>query len=76
MIPMADVITAEQVPELLIASAGWVAEAWHEVAEDNAEPDSPGGRLGYLDAGWIVGRLADRFAAGTMSSVPGCARCP
>jgi hypothetical protein len=33
-------------------------------AEENADPARPGGRLGYLDGGWIVARLADRFASG------------
>jgi hypothetical protein len=57
-------ITAEQVPDLLVASCAWVSQAWTEVAEENADPARPGGRLGYLDAGWIVARLADRFASG------------
>ena len=42
-------ITAAQVPELLVAASGWIAEAWQDAAEDNADPDSPGGRLGYLE---------------------------
>ena len=57
-------ITAEQVPRLLVASCTWVSQAWTEVAEENQAPARPGGRLGYLDAGWIVDRLADRFASG------------
>ena len=57
-------VTADQVPDLLVATSSWVADAWHEVAEENEATDSPGGRLGYLDAGWIVGRLAERTAAG------------
>ncbi|RYB91012.1 hypothetical protein EUA93_18945 [Nocardioides oleivorans] len=57
-------ITAAQVPGLLVAASGWIAEAWQDAAEDNADPDSPGGRLGYLDAGAVVSRLADELAAG------------
>ena len=59
-----NVITAEQVPDLLVASCAWVSQAWTEVAEENRDPARPGGRLGYLDAGWIVDRLADRLASG------------
>jgi hypothetical protein len=60
-------VTAEQVPGLLLAALPSLAEKWAEVAEDNADPGSPGGRLGYLDASWVVGHLADRLAASDTS---------
>ncbi|XVV08613.1 DUF7674 family protein [Actinoplanes sp. CA-131856] len=60
-------VTAEQVPALLLAALPSLSEEWGEVADDNADPGSPGGRLGYLDAAWVVGHLADRLAAGDTS---------
>lgn len=60
-------ITAEQVPALLLAAVPSLSEEWVEVLEDNADDDSPGGRLGYLDASWVVGQLADRLAASNTS---------
>jgi hypothetical protein len=46
-----DLVTAGQVPGLLFEAC----------------PDFPGGRLGYLDAAWVVGQLADRLVAGDTS---------
>ena len=60
-------VTAEQVPALLLAALPSLSEEWAEVADDNADPGSPGGRLGYLDAAWVVGHLADRLAASETS---------
>lgn len=60
-------VTAEQLPALLLAALPSLSEEWGEVAADNADPGSPGGRLGYLDAAWVVARLADRLAAGDTS---------
>jgi hypothetical protein len=57
-------VTAEQVPELLLAALPSLAAEWSEVAERNADAGAPGGRLGYLDAAWVVGHLADRLKAG------------
>ncbi|MCD4535941.1 hypothetical protein LRP67_17775 [Nocardioides sp. cx-169] len=60
-------VTAEQVPDLLLAALPSLSEEWAEVADDNADSGSPGGRLGYLDASWVVGHLADRLAASDTS---------
>lgn len=60
-------VTAGQVPGLLFEAWPWLSEIWDEVADDNADADCPGGRLGYLDAAWVVGQLADHFAAGDTS---------
>ena len=60
-------VTAEQVPALLLAALPSLSEEWAEVADDHADPESPGGRLGYLDAAWVIGHLADRLAASETS---------
>lgn len=57
-------ITAEMVPDLILAALPDLREEWAEIEEENADPESAGGRLGYLDAGWVVRGLADRFACG------------
>ena len=58
-------VTAEHVPALLLAALPSLAEEWvDEVVDDHADPDAPGGRLGYLDAGWVVRSLATRLAVG------------
>lgn len=59
-----DLVTAGQVPGLLFDACPWLSETWDEVAGENADTDFPGGRLGYLDAAWVVGQLADRLVAG------------
>ena len=60
-------VTAEQVPALLLNALPSLSDEWAEIADDNADPGSPGGRLGYLDAAWVVGHLADRLAASDTS---------
>ena len=60
-------VTAHQIPGLLIEAWPWLSEVWHEVADENADPDSPGGRLGYLDAAWVVGQLAEHLVTGDTS---------
>jgi hypothetical protein len=65
--PVGDLVTAGQVPGLLFEACPWLSETWDEVAGENADTDSPGGRLGYLDAAWVVGQLADRLVAGDIS---------
>ncbi|MCO8269295.1 hypothetical protein M1L60_01675 [Actinoplanes sp. TRM 88003] len=60
-------VTAEQVPALLLTALPSLADEWAEIADDNADPGSPGGRLGYQDAAWVVGHLADRLAAREIS---------
>ncbi|MBM2622807.1 hypothetical protein JIG36_45635 [Actinoplanes sp. LDG1-06] len=60
-------VTAEQVPTLLLTALPSLSDEWAEIADDNADPGSPGGRLGYLDAAWVVGHLADRLAASDTS---------
>ncbi|GGL18919.1 DUF7674 family protein [Mangrovihabitans endophyticus] len=60
-------VTAEEVPALLLAALPSLSQEWDEVADENADPGSPGGRLGYLDAAWVVGHLADRLAASDTS---------
>src|SRR4051812_24414876 len=62
-----DLVTAGQVPDLLFEACPWLSETWDEVADENVDTDSPGGRLGYLDAAWVVGQLADRLVAGDTS---------
>ena len=54
-------VTAEQVPDLILAACPGLRAEWPDVAEENADADSPGGRLGYLDAAWVVRHLAHRF---------------
>ena len=60
-------VTAEQVPTLLLAALPSLSQEWCEVADDSADPGSPCGRLGYLNAAWMVGHLADRLAASETS---------
>lgn len=64
-------LTAEQVPDLLLAAVPSLRAGWAEVAEEHADDEAAGGRLGYLDAAWVVGHLADRLAAGDTSELDG-----
>lgn len=67
MDPVSRPIRAEQVPALILAALPSLQPDWPETERENADPDSPGGRLGYLDAGWVVGHLADRLVGGDTS---------
>lgn len=60
----AGAITAEMVPDLILAVLPALRDEWPEIEDENAEPEGVGGRLGYLDAAWVVRHLADRLAAG------------
>jgi hypothetical protein len=60
-------ITATMVPGLILAVLPSLRGDWAEIEDENADPEGVGGRLGYLDAGWVVRHLADRFAAGDTS---------
>lgn len=67
--PESDPITAAQVPGLLLQALPSLRERWPEVEAENADAEAAGGRLGYLDATWLVGVLADRLAAGETSEI-------
>lgn len=58
------VIGAADVPALLLAALPRLRAQWSDIEQEHADEGSPGGRLGYLDAGWVVAHLADRLAAG------------
>jgi len=65
--PTETAVTAEQVPALVLAALPSLLAEWDDVAGENADSNFPGGRLGYLDAAWVVGHLADRLQAGDTS---------
>lgn len=65
--PTSTPITAAQVPGLLLEALPSLRDEWPAIEDENADPDGVGGRLGYLDAAWFVGHLADRLAAGETS---------
>jgi hypothetical protein len=67
MEPPRAVVSAEDLPALILAACPQLRTEWPEVAEANADSDSPGGRLGYLDASWVVRHLAHRLLAGDTS---------
>jgi len=62
--PAETIVTAEQVPALVLDAMPSLSAEWDDVGDQNADSDSPGGRLGYLDAAWVIGHLADRLKAG------------
>lgn len=55
------------VPTLILAALPTLREEWDEIEAENADPEGVGGRLGYLDAAWVLRHLADRLAAGDTS---------
>ena len=64
------VIYAADVPSLLLAACPSFAAAWEVAREENADTDSPGGRLGYRDAGEFVRHLVSLQLAGTVEEFP------
>lgn len=64
MEPNDTAVDASAVPHLVLAAIPALRERWDEVREENADPDGVGGRLGYLDASWVVRHLVDRLVAG------------
>lgn len=60
-------VTADVVPDLILTSIPSLRKEWPEIEEENADPEGVGGRLGYLDAAWVVRHLADRCVAGDTS---------
>ncbi len=67
--PLEGTVHASDIPALILASVPALREEWDEIEEENADPEGVGGRLGYLDASWVVGHLADRLAAGDTSDL-------
>ena len=57
-------IHAGQVPALVLDACPSFAVVWDEIVEEHTDRGSPGGRLGYLDAGCLVAHLADRLLTG------------
>lgn len=64
MEPTARAITAAEVPNLILAAIPSLRAEWPEIEEENGDPEGAGGRLGYLDAAWVVRHVADRMLAG------------
>lgn len=57
-------VTAEDVPNLVLTAIPSLRDEWPEIEKENADPEGAGGRLGYLDASWVVRHLADRMLVG------------
>lgn len=64
MEPTGRAITAAEVPDLILAAIPSLRAEWPETEEENADPEGASGRLGYLDAAWVVRHVADRMLAG------------
>lgn len=62
-------VSAEAVPALILAAMPSLHDEWPEVEQENADPEGAGGRLGYLDAAWVVRHLADQLVAGEMGEL-------
>lgn len=60
-------VTIGQVPALVLTAIPSLTDAWAAAATEHAEPESPTGRLDYLDTELVVEHLADRLAAGDTS---------
>lgn len=60
-------ITPEDVPVLVLAACPSFAEVWAEIEVENADADSHGGRLLYLDAADLVRHLGALELAGDRS---------
>lgn len=71
MEPTPRAITAAEVPDLILAAIPSLREEWPEIAAENADPEGAGGRLGYLDAAWVVRHLADRMLAADTDELEG-----
>lgn len=71
MEPTSRAITAAEVPDLILAAIPSLVEEWPEIEAENADPEGAGGRLGYLDAAWVVRHLADRVLAADTDELEG-----
>ena len=64
-------LTPDQVMPLLLLACPSFTPAWDTIADENLDPESPAGRLGYLDASEFVRHLVRLQLAGTVSEFPG-----
>ena len=71
MKPTPHAITAAEVPGLILGAIPSLREEWPEIEAENADPEGAGGRLGYLDAEWVVRHLADRMLAADTDELAG-----
>jgi hypothetical protein len=60
-------IDANGVMPMLIEACPSFGATWLEIRDDHRDDDNPGGRLGYIDAAYFIGHLADLEVAGTRS---------